>query len=73
MIALRITQPNSCKLINIPHPGNPAPDEVLLRIHTVGYCGSDLTSFRGLNPMVSYPPLIAHASNMFASEGVSSI
>ncbi len=37
-----------------------APGEVLLRVHMVGLCGSDLNSFRGKNPMVSYPRIPGH-------------
>lgn len=40
-----------------PHPG---PDELLLRVRTVGYCGSDLNTFRGANPLVSYPRVPGH-------------
>jgi L-galactonate 5-dehydrogenase len=38
----------------------PAPGEVLLRINRVGYCGTDLNTFRGLNPLVSYPRIPGH-------------
>jgi threonine dehydrogenase-like Zn-dependent dehydrogenase len=34
--------------------------EVLLKIERVGLCGSDLTTFRGLNPLVSYPRIPGH-------------
>jgi threonine dehydrogenase-like Zn-dependent dehydrogenase len=34
--------------------------ELLLKIERVGLCGSDLTTFRGLNPMVSYPRIPGH-------------
>ncbi|MFL5620863.1 MAG: zinc-binding alcohol dehydrogenase family protein [Gemmatimonadaceae bacterium] len=34
--------------------------EVLLRVRTVGFCGSDLNTFRGLNPLVSYPRVPGH-------------
>ena len=37
-----------------------APDELLLRVMTVGYCGSDLNTFRGANPLVSYPRVPGH-------------
>jgi 2-desacetyl-2-hydroxyethyl bacteriochlorophyllide A dehydrogenase len=60
MIALSITAPNHCELIDIPRPADPGPSEVLLRVRTVGFCGSDLTSYRGLNPMVSYPRIPGH-------------
>jgi threonine dehydrogenase-like Zn-dependent dehydrogenase len=34
--------------------------EVLLRVERIGYCGSDLTTFRGQNPLVSYPRIPGH-------------
>jgi 2-desacetyl-2-hydroxyethyl bacteriochlorophyllide A dehydrogenase len=37
-----------------------AEGEVLLRVRRVGLCGSDLNSFRGKNPMVSYPRIPGH-------------
>lgn len=38
----------------------PAADEVLLRVRTVGFCGTDLATFRGKNPLVSYPRIPGH-------------
>ena len=35
-------------------------DEVLLRIQYVGFCGSDLNTYRGLNPMVKMPVVPGH-------------
>jgi len=37
-----------------------APGEVLLRIRRLGFCGSDLSTFRGGNPLVSYPRIPGH-------------
>ena len=34
--------------------------EVLLKIERIGLCGGDLTMFRGLNPMVTYPRIPGH-------------
>ncbi len=34
--------------------------DVLLRIERIGLCGSDLTTFRGLNPLVNYPRIPGH-------------
>ena len=36
------------------------PGHVMLRIRMVGLCGSDLNSYRGRNPMVSYPRIPGH-------------
>jgi threonine dehydrogenase-like Zn-dependent dehydrogenase len=33
---------------------------VLIRVRTVGFCGSDLNTYRGLNPLVSYPRVPGH-------------
>lgn len=60
MKAISITEPNKAELVDIPAPAAPGAGEVLLRVKQVGYCGSDLTSFRGLNPMVSYPRIPGH-------------
>jgi len=35
-------------------------DEVLLQVRKVGLCGSDLNSYRGRNPLVSYPRIPGH-------------
>ena len=34
--------------------------DVLLKIERVGLCGGDLTMYRGLNPMVTYPRIPGH-------------
>lgn len=36
------------------------PGHLLLQVRMVGFCGSDLNSFRGLNPLVSYPRILGH-------------
>lgn len=36
------------------------PDEVLLKIEYVGFCGSDLNTFLGKNPMVKMPVVPGH-------------
>lgn len=38
----------------------PASGEVLLRVRRLGFCGSDLSTFRGGNPLVSYPRIPGH-------------
>lgn len=59
MKALFITRPGRTELREIERPA-PGPGEVLLRIGTVGFCGSDLKTFRGDNPLVSYPRVPGH-------------
>ena len=59
MQALQITAPREARLVDIAPP-QPKPGEVLLRVQRVGYCGSDLSSFEGRNPLVSYPRIPGH-------------
>jgi threonine dehydrogenase-like Zn-dependent dehydrogenase len=35
-------------------------DDILLKVRMVGLCGSDLNSYRGMNPMVAYPRILGH-------------
>ncbi len=44
---------------DVPEP-SPGDGDVLLRVRTVGYCGTDLSTFRGVNPLVSYPRIPGH-------------
>lgn len=59
MKALSIQSPGEARVIAVREP-NPAPSEVLVRVKRVGLCGSDLTTFLGKNPMVSYPRVLGH-------------
>ncbi len=59
MRAFRILEPGKTGLVEISQPAA-ATDEVLLRVRVVGFCGSDLSTFRGLNPLVSYPRIPGH-------------
>ena len=38
----------------------PQPGEALLRVRRVGLCGTDLNSYRGRNPLVSFPRIPGH-------------
>ncbi len=46
-----------------------ANGEVLLRVGLVGLCGSDLNSYRGKNPMVSFPRVPGHEISATVVEG----
>jgi 2-desacetyl-2-hydroxyethyl bacteriochlorophyllide A dehydrogenase len=57
--ALVLQKPGQAFISEVPEP-KPADGGVLLKVRMVGLCGSDLNSFRGLNPMVSYPRIPGH-------------
>ena len=59
MRALLIEEAGRTRLADIPEPQARAGD-VLLRLRTVGFCGSDLNTYRGLNPLVAYPRVPGH-------------
>lgn len=51
---------------NVPTP-QPKPGEVLVEVRHIGLCGSDLNTFRGLNPLVSLPRIPDASSFLFTS------
>lgn len=59
MNALVLEAPGRATCCSIPEPA-PTPDEILLNVRMVGLCGSDLNSFRGRNPLVTYPRVPGH-------------
>ncbi len=59
MKALLLEKPGQTAIKTIPEPVS-GPGELLLKVRMVGFCGSDLNSFRGLNPLVSFPRIPGH-------------
>jgi 2-desacetyl-2-hydroxyethyl bacteriochlorophyllide A dehydrogenase len=59
MKALVITTAGQTGYIEQSQP-TPAPGEVLLQVKRLGFCGTDLNSFRGFNPLVTYPRIPGH-------------
>ncbi len=59
MKSIQITKPFEMEVTDLP-PIGMKEDEVLLKINYVGFCGSDLNTFRGGNAMVAYPRIPGH-------------
>lgn len=59
MEAIQITGTGQVRLTDIPKPAI-KPNHVLLKTGYVGFCGSDLNTFRGLNPLVKLPIIPGH-------------
>ena len=59
MKAVALTAPGEVGVLHIPEPIRPGED-ILLKVELVGLCGSDLNSYRGTNPLISYPRVIGH-------------
>lgn len=59
MKALIIDAPGKARLVDRSAP-TLRPADVLLRVRRVGFCGSDLSTYRGANPLVAYPRIPGH-------------
>ncbi len=59
MKAIQIAAPSDVRVVELPKPEVKA-GEVLLKIEYVGFCGSDLNTFLGKNPMVRLPVIPGH-------------
>src|SRR5579863_1439203 len=60
MKAVVLESPGQAELKMVEEPNAPGEGEVLLQVRRVGLCGSDLNSYRGRNPLVSYPRILGH-------------
>ena len=72
MRALSLTAPGDVRVTNIPVPPD-GTGELLLRVEMVGLCGTDLNSFRGSNPLISYPRVLGHEVAATVVEGSAGI
>lgn len=59
MKAVQIVNPSEMKVVELEKPVA-GTGEVLVRIKYVGFCGSDLNTFLGRNPMVKLPVIPGH-------------
>lgn len=60
MKAVVLERPGDAAIKAVPEPPPVGADDVLLRVRIVGLCGTDLSSYRGRNPLVSYPRIPGH-------------
>lgn len=59
MRVLLIEKPGEVKVVERKKP-DPGSGEILLKLKYVGFCGSDLSTYLGKNPMVTYPRIPGH-------------
>ena len=60
MKAIQITHQQELNVIEIEKPSAPGQGEVLLQLHYVGFCGSDINTFMGRNTMALNPVIPGH-------------
>jgi 2-desacetyl-2-hydroxyethyl bacteriochlorophyllide A dehydrogenase len=59
MKAIQITGEGQITLVEKEKP-QVGPEEILVKVKYAGFCGSDLNTFKGLNPMVNLPRIPGH-------------
>ncbi|QNI38222.1 zinc-binding alcohol dehydrogenase family protein [Edaphobacter albus] len=72
MKAISLMAAGDARIINKSEPQR-SGKELLLKVEMVGLCGTDLNSFRGKNPLVTYPRIIGHEIAATVVEGSSSV
>lgn len=60
MKAIQIAEPGRLERIEREDPGPPGPGEVLVRSHSMGICGTDVSSYLGKFPFFDYPRIPGH-------------
>ena len=60
MRALQLTAPQQFQFIDAPEPAAPGPNEVLVRVHAIGICGTDVSGYLGKMPFIEYPRILGH-------------
>ncbi|HEY2039886.1 MAG TPA: zinc-binding alcohol dehydrogenase family protein [Edaphobacter sp.] len=72
MKAVSLTGAGEASVVEVSEPQR-LPGELLLKVEMVGLCGTDLNSFRGKNPLITYPRIIGHEIAATVEEGSSTI
>src|SRR5665213_1854116 len=73
MKAFQIQAPWTAAVIDVPHLGEAAQGEVLLKVNLVGMCGTDLSTYRGANAMVAFPRIPGHEVAATVVEGADDL
>lgn len=59
MQAICLEEPSKIGIAEIEKPVR-GQNEILIKVHSFGICGSDIGAYLGVNPLVSYPRIIGH-------------
>lgn len=61
--AIVVHKPGDMTLEQVDKPAIASPDQVLVRIHYAGICGSDVGVYNGKNPYAVYPVITGHEAS----------
>jgi 2-desacetyl-2-hydroxyethyl bacteriochlorophyllide A dehydrogenase len=59
MKAILINAPQDISIKEVSNPER-RENEVIIKVHGMGICGSDIAAYKGINPLVTYPRIIGH-------------
>jgi len=59
MKAIYLKAPGDIKVEEVSYPKR-GENEILIKVRSLGICGSDIGAYLGTNPLVSYPRIIGH-------------
>ena len=68
MKAVVLEGPGQAQLASISEPRVANEDEILLQVRKIGLCGTDLNSYRGRNPLISFPRIPGHEISATVAE-----
>ena len=60
MNAIILNEPGSLAMLDVPEPHAPEAGEALIRVHRIGFCGTDYHAFHGRQPFFNYPRILGH-------------
>lgn len=59
MKAIIIPSPGEIAVKDVPSPSR-GENDVLIKVRSMGICGSDINAYKGTNPLVTYPRILGH-------------
>ncbi len=68
MKAVVLEGPGQAQLASVADPYIGNEDEILLQVRKIGLCGTDLNSYRGRNPLISFPRIPGHEVSATVAE-----
>lgn len=60
MRTIILEEPGRFVFAETPKPAEPGPGQALVRVRSIGICGTDLHAFRGKQPFFQYPRILGH-------------
>ena len=60
MNAIILNEPGKLAMHDAPEPEAPGAGEALIRVHRIGFCGTDYHAFHGRQPFFNYPRILGH-------------